>query len=425
MDQLSLIEICAGAGGQALGLEQAGFTHDLAIELDGTAAQTLAANLGADRVRVGDVADRKTWDPAAHAGAVDLFAGGVPCPPFSTAGHQRGARDERDLFAWAVNTVRVLGPRAILLENVRGLSMPRFSGYRQHVLDALRDSGYVADWRLLFASDYGVPQLRPRFVLIAMRPEYWRYFAWPQPARTGATVGSALLDLMSSRDWPYASQWSDLAGDIGPTIVGGSKKHGGADLGPTRAREAWRRLFVDGSGIADDAPGPDHPPPSERLPKLTVEMAARLQGWSTGDPAHKRWMSNLAGRKTAQYRQVANAFPPPVARVLGMAVAAALRQEQLVQDRPIEAAQAQDPVYQVLRSSDRYLTISDIISLAGGRFTPLQVERRLSYLSQDFTLEVASTSRGDAYRVAGFVGFVGQVDHTRHGYIKRYRHRVS
>ena len=150
------------------------------------------------------MANPGVWDPAAYAG-VDLLAGGVPCPPFTIAGKQLGATDERDLFAWAIELCGTVKPRALMLENVRGLSMPRFAAYRQHVLDRLAALGYAADWRLLHASDYGVPQLRPRFVLVAMRPDDFAYFTWPAP-RPGdtPTVGETLLDLMAANGWPGA-----------------------------------------------------------------------------------------------------------------------------------------------------------------------------------------------------------------------------
>src|SRR5699024_9310427 len=92
---------------------------------------------------------------------------------------------------------------------------------------------------------------------------------------------------------------------IAPTLVGGSKKHGGPDLGPTRAREAWRQLGVNGGSVAEEPPAPDH----EGLPRLTVQMAARIQGFPDS------WQ--FTGRKTAAYRQVGNAFPPPVAAAVG------------------------------------------------------------------------------------------------------------
>ncbi|HEY4701689.1 MAG TPA: DNA cytosine methyltransferase, partial [Streptosporangiaceae bacterium] len=137
MTDLEVVEICAGAGGQALGLERAGFEHALAVELDASACATLRANRPGWKVAHGDVADPEVWEPEAYAG-VDLIAGGVPCPPFTVAGRQLGATDERDLFAWAVELCGRVRPRALLLENVRGLSLNRFGAYRQHVLDRLR-----------------------------------------------------------------------------------------------------------------------------------------------------------------------------------------------------------------------------------------------------------------------------------------------
>ncbi|GIH78371.1 DNA cytosine methyltransferase [Planobispora longispora] len=197
-----VLEICAGAGGQALGLERAGFEHDLLVELDENAVATLRHNRPHWKVACGDVADRSLWDPRDYAGEIDLLAGGVPCPPFTIAGKQLGATDERDLFAWAVEQIEIIKPRALLLENVRGMSMPRFAGYRQHVLDRLREFGYAAEWRILQASHYGVPQLRPRFVLIAMRPDDFAFFHWPTPAtHAPPTVGKVLFPLMSANGW--------------------------------------------------------------------------------------------------------------------------------------------------------------------------------------------------------------------------------
>jgi len=310
--ELSVIEICAGAGGQALGLEQAGFRHAAAVELDADACATLRANRGDDWKIVED--DVANVDGRAYAGA-DLLAGGVPCPPFSVAGRQLGGDDERDLFPQALRLVAEVRPRAVLLENVRGLATPRFDGYRAQVRARLAELGYQSWWQLVNASEHGVPQLRPRFVLIALTPPWAAGFRWPEPQPgPPPTVGATLVDLMAAAGWPGAAYWAARADRIAPTIVGGSRKHGGPDLGPTRARAAWRELGVDGLGVADEPPGPDHP--VDQAPKLTVRMVARLQGFPD------RWQ--FAGRKTARYRQVGNAFPPPVARALGTAIAAAL-----------------------------------------------------------------------------------------------------
>ncbi|MDV7172917.1 DNA cytosine methyltransferase [Gordonia amicalis] len=318
---LTSLEICAGAGGQALGLEQAGFKHVAVVENDAHACETLRLNRAHSRlakarrwaVREMDVKD---LDGHEYEG-VDLFAGGVPCPPFSVAGKQLGAGDERDLFPTALNLIEVTKPKAVLLENVKGLSAARFAHYRQDIISTLEDWGYVSHWQLINASEHGVAQLRPRFVLVALQARFAPNFAWPAPAGTPPTVGEALYPYMAENGWPGAAAWAKRADGIGPTLVGGSKKHGGPDLGPTRARQAWAMLGVNGGSLAEEAPGPDFP--VDATPRLTVRMAAALQGFP------KTW--KFYGRKTAAYRQVGNAFPPPVAAALGKAIARAITSE--------------------------------------------------------------------------------------------------
>lgn len=431
MSELNVVEICAGAGGQSLGLHLAGFRHDLAVEIDPMAAETLRLNLGrlessrnVDKlVAVGDVASSDVWNPADFR-EVDLFAGGVPCPPFSVAGKQLGSGDERDLFAWAVNTVGTVRPKAILLENVRGLNDTRFGAYRQAVVDQLERYGYVANWELLEARDYGVPQLRPRTVLVALAPEYAPYFEWPEPKTTTSTVGSTLAGLMGKHGWPYLDEWVERAGEIAPTIVGGSKRHGGADLGPTRAKRAWEKLWVDAHGVADDSPGPNwdrSAPQNQRGPKLTVEMVAKLQGW---DGPEYDW--EFTGRKTSRYRQVGNAFPPPVARAVGESIARALKKEGAPADLAVER-KMHDEVYRVLRDRGEWLTASRIEKLLGGGISAVEVERRVDLISRDFVVEVRQRGAHTSYRLADWKAFQGQEDHHRHDAfaLKAGRSRIS
>jgi len=406
MPEYRVVEICAGAGGQSLGLELAGFDHELSVELDPDACATLRHNRPHWKVAEGDVANPGVWNPAEYAG-VDLLAGGVPCPPFTIAGKQLGATDERDLFAWAVELCGVIRPRALLLENVRGLSLPRFAAYRQHVLDRLTQLGYVADWRLLHASDFGVPQLRPRFVLVAMRPDDFAYFTWPQPQGKRATVGQRLRDLMAADGWRGAAAWADRANDIGPTIVGGSKRHGGPDLGPTRAKRAWREMGVDALGLAD-APPSRHDPVT-MLPKLTCEMVARLQGWD-GDTY--RWV--FTGRKTASYRQIGNAFPPPVAHAIGKQIRHALNHDGAPHRLVEQFGVTHDPVYAILRDDGGFLTMDQILRRLDVLMEVPAFERHLAHLKRDFRIEIDTRKTGDAYKLGQFKAFVGQDDHLRH-----------
>ncbi len=306
---LSSVEICSGAGGQALGLELAGFHHSVLVEIEPAACRTLRLNRPNWNVVEGDL---HSFDATPYKG-VDLLAGGVPCPPFSKAGKQLGAGDDRDLFPQAIRLVDECRPRAVMLENVRGLLDAVFDDYRNKVEQQLKGLGYVPGWRLLNASDFGVSQLRPRVVFVGIRKDVADHFEWPAPLSADPlTVGELLHDLMAANGWPGADLWSERANSIAPTLVGGSKKHGGPDLGPTRARRAWASLGVDGRGLWDSAPDSEF----VGMPRLTTQMTARIQGFPD------EWQ--FAGRKTAAYRQIGNAFPPPVAQAVASQIRATL-----------------------------------------------------------------------------------------------------
>ena len=215
--------------------------------------------------------------------------------------------------------------------------------------------------------------------------------------------------------------------------MGGSKKHGGGDLGPTRAKQAWAELGVDGLGIADAAPGPEFDP--ALAPRLTCEMVARLQGW------RDEWDWRFSGRKTSRYRQIGNAFPPPVAEAVGTAIRRALEHAgsglagsgTAGSAAGLAAADASgdgregrvhDPVLRVLRSRDDFLTAGQIADLAAG-LSADAVIGRLGHLERDFDLEVAEGRDGPAYRLAGFRAFVGQREHARHRRFAANRASIS
>ncbi|MFE1797796.1 DNA cytosine methyltransferase [Streptomyces sp. NPDC059517] len=379
--KLTSIEICAGAGGQAVGLHRAGFRHLALVEIDKYAAATLEANIEARPswrwekdnclVRTADVKEFKPLeevpDPEALASGthpdvadrikprqLDLLAGGVPCPPFSAAGKQLGRDDERDLFPRMLELVEELRPGAVMIENVRGLVEPelKFRPYRNHIKNRLRDLGYViCGWQVLQAQDYGVPQLRPRAILVAIRKDEYRGFDWPEPLPKVRRVVDALEETMKRRlgdGSPRYNSWYDAAklGTVAPTLVGGSKKHGGADLGPTRAKRAWGMLGVNAMGVANDEDKMVDPRRDlgelEKGPMLTVQQAALIQGFPDERDPEGPW--EFVGGKTARYRQVGNAFPPPVAAAVGEQIREALlRTGPLLPDPSPEYESEDDP----------------------------------------------------------------------------------
>ena len=199
---LFALEICAGGGGQALGLEQAGFEHAALAEIDPDACATLRLNRPHWKVIEDDI---RNLDGHAFEG-IDLVAGGVPCQPFSVGGQQLGHADERDLFPEALRIIAEARPKAVMLENVSGLGQRKFSGYRWQVVDRLNALGYTHSWwQGVNARDYGVPQLRPRLVLtrgharragsprrswVAARSTAAPTWARPGPARSGGSWAS-------------------------------------------------------------------------------------------------------------------------------------------------------------------------------------------------------------------------------------------
>lgn len=314
---LTSLEICSGAGGAAIGLHAAGFESVGLVERNNLAARTLMTNPRLGPIFFESVLD-KDFKP--YAGHVDLFAGGVPCQPHSVLGRQEGENDERDLFGKAIDIIREIRPRAVMLENVLGFGQRQAHAYRAKIFADLFEAGYDAELFAISASEYGLAQARPRLILVAMRDGLMSRFKMP-PVLTPepVTLGEALGDLMAENGWPGAAAWAERANEHGPTIVGGSEKSGNQGFSSNLQLKDWEARHIDARRIVLEAPGPDVS--EDDIPGLTLRMGARLQGF----PAS--WVFQGAVRD--QRRQIANAFPPIMACAVGLAIREALTGERV------------------------------------------------------------------------------------------------
>ncbi|MEZ0065989.1 site-specific DNA-cytosine methylase [Streptacidiphilus sp. MAP12-20] len=309
------IEICAGSGAQALGLERAGFDPMLLIDSKADACFTIDLNRPEWDVVCMDVVQfRMSMRPDAIG--VDLLSGGLPRVKSVATVGRADDEGERTVLRAAVTLACELKPKAVLLENVADLvDGADFAVDRAWIEAALLGAGYRSTWRVLNAADFGVPQSRRSGFLVALQEAFFPRFAWPEPnALPPPTVGQALGPSMSALGWPGAEHWIKRADNVAPALVGGSDRRGGADLGPTGSKKAWATLGVNGTSLADGPP--DISFPADEQPRLTIGQAAMIQAF----PEDWRFF----GGKTSKYRQIGHAMPPPLATAVGLALAAAL-----------------------------------------------------------------------------------------------------
>ncbi|MFF4830722.1 DNA cytosine methyltransferase [Streptomyces sp. NPDC001315] len=321
MSGLTFVDVCSGAGGLALGLEQAGFEPRLLLDEDADSCRTLQANRPQWNVLHTDLLD---FDPSEYPESydVDLLSAGLPRVKSSaTVGRTDSLVEERLLKA-TIYLVHAIRPRAVLIENVPGLAhSDDYQQFRDFARAELAHLGYEFSWFIVNAVDFGVPQNRKQGVLVAVERQRAKEFRPPAPTvEQPTTVGEILLPSMASRGWRDAARWAAQANRPAPTLVGGSKNRGGADLGPTGAKRTWATMGVNGHTVGDEIPGVDFVWDPElgrdNMVKITSEQAALLQGFP------ESW--KISGLKTARYRQVGHATPPAVGEALGRAVAEAL-----------------------------------------------------------------------------------------------------
>jgi DNA (cytosine-5)-methyltransferase 1 len=214
---MTSVELFAGAGGLAMGVSMAGFKPDAVIEWDKNACDTIRRNQqrGINPVvnwRLFET-DVRLFDFSNIPNELDLLAGGPPCQPFSLGGKHRAYNDERDMFPEVIRAIRNTRPRAILIENVKGLVRQAFAKYFEYIIlqitypDVIRKTGenwtdhlsrleryhtggchdglvYRVVFRLLNAADYGVPQRRERVFIVGFRADLGIKWAFPDPTHS-------------------------------------------------------------------------------------------------------------------------------------------------------------------------------------------------------------------------------------------------
>lgn len=205
---MNSIEIFSGAGGLAKGIELAGINHKAFVEWNSDACATLRLNYPADIVFEGDI--RSFSFEKYHD--IDIIAGGPPCQPFSLGGKAQGYMDERDMFPYAISSIRTLMPKAFIFENVKGLLRASFMQYFNYILLQLKFPGitykgdnwrehlaileeeeknhtysglkYNVSFQLVNAADYGVPQKRERVIIIGIREDLHADWSFPAPTHS-------------------------------------------------------------------------------------------------------------------------------------------------------------------------------------------------------------------------------------------------
>ena len=299
------VELFAGAGGLALGIERAGFEHSVVVEMDDRACATLGLNT--DWPVVSD--DVRVLDYSEYAG-IDLISGGPPCQPFSRGGQHRAARDQRDMFPATIKAISTARPRAFLVENVAGLTRPKFADYFGRALDALAAPGYVVNHVLVNAADYGVPQSRRRVFIVGFRDDLG--VRWTPPAPTHSrqcwlTVADALSDLPDPEWFPDASPFDDHR--FQPNARSYPGHTGSPASQPAKTLKAGVHGVPGGENMLRRADG------SVRY--FSVREAARLQTFPDS------W--RFVGEWTDALRQIGNAVPVKLAEIMACSVADQLR----------------------------------------------------------------------------------------------------
>jgi DNA (cytosine-5)-methyltransferase 1 len=367
------VELCTGIGGLARGLHTAGWGHALLVERDAEAVRTLRGNRVSRHWPIHE-GDLRELDVAAEIKTpVDLLAAGVPCQPFSQGGVAEGDKDDRNLFPEVVAAVRALRPKAVLIENVRGLTRPGFAEFLDYVAGCLRrpniaarkgeawrqhaerlaraeeesagdpEENYVVDWRPFNLADLGVPQRRARVLIVAVREDLADRWVWPEMTHSREAL------LVAKQSGVY---WERHGIDPRPIDLS-ERRINELISSPEALRKPWRTLrdAIDGLGAPADHPENADPSGHYAWPGARVyrghsgsdldEPAKTIKAGVNGvpggehivllDDGNHRYMTvrecarvqglpdtlTVEGSRSAAMRQIGNAVPPVVGEIFG------------------------------------------------------------------------------------------------------------
>ena len=330
---MRIIELFSGCGGLARGMADAGFEETALVEFNKDACASLRLNFDPAIVHECDV---RAFDYGPYAGLVDAVAGGPPCQPFSLGGRAAGQDDARDMFPEAARAIAELRPRGFLFENVKGLLRPGFAEYFRYIVrrlslpsvargpgeswrehserlsrvdwDAHRGVKYRVEHRLVNAADYGVPQVRERVIIVGIRSDVPRRWAWPAPTRARGgwkTVAEALAGVPEPSDSPPPDRPDNVLRRGARPYPG----HTGSDVNqPAKAIKAGVHGVPGGENTLLF--------PDGRLRYMSVHEAKLIQ---TFPPDYR-----IAGSWSEALRQIGNAVPVELAATMGRALLATI-----------------------------------------------------------------------------------------------------
>ena len=317
-DDVTAIELFAGAGGLALGLEQAGIKTLQYVEFDKACCETLRLNRPEWNVICDDI---HNVDFTEFKGKIDIVSGGFPCQAFSYAGKKLGFEDTRGtLFHEFARCIQEVQPKMFLAENVRGLVSHDHGRTLETILTVFESLGYSVQKQILNACYYGVGQKRERIVIIGIRNDLDIHFEYPEPDKEWTTIRTALKDCPKSPGVEYSDRkrkvlalvppggcWIDLPEEVAKEYMGKSYYSGGGRRGMAR-RISWDEPCLTLT-CSPSQKQTERCHPEETRP-FTVRESARIQSFPDD------W--NFCGGIGDQYKQIGNAVPVEMARRIGV-----------------------------------------------------------------------------------------------------------